>query len=124
MHGMKGADKHYGEREYGSDKQAQSQAQGQAQTHTQANPQIQEEPGSGAGAATQTQAQAQTQTQAQTQARPSQRAPIAAGSLKWQSCIRSLIGKWQILKGRQNWIFKVWVPAAALETPRGGQSRL
>ena len=72
----------------------------------------------------QTQAQAQTQTQAQTQARPSQRAPIAAGSLKWQSCIRSLIGKWQILKGRQNWIFKVWVPAAALETPRGGQSRL
>ena len=87
MHGMKGADKHYGEREYGSDKQAQSQAQGQAQTHTQANPQIQEEPGSGAGATT------QTQTQTQTQARPSQRAPIAAGSLKWQSCIRSLIGK-------------------------------
>ena len=88
MHGMKDADKHYGEREYGSDKQAQSQAQGQ------------------------------------TQARPSQRAPIAAGSLKWQSCIRSLIGKWQILKGRQNWIFKVCVPAAALETPRGSQSRL
>ena len=116
MHGMKGADKHYGEREYGSDKQAQSQAQGKAQTHTQADPQIQEEPGSGAGAA--------TQTQAQPQARPSQRAPIAAGSLKWQSCIRSLIGKWQILKGRQNWIFKVWVPAAALEIPRGSQSRL
>ena len=53
MHGMKGADKHYGEHEYGSDKQAQSQAVRQAQT-TQANPQIQEEPGSGAGAATQT----------------------------------------------------------------------
>ena len=113
MHGIQGADKHYGEHEYGSNKQAQSQAQGQAQTHTQANPQMQEEPGSGAGAAA-----------TQTQARPSQRAPIAAGSLKWQSCIRSLIGKWQILKGRQNWIFKVWVPAAALETPRGGQSRL
>ena len=69
-------------------------------------------------------AQTQTQTQAQTRARPPQRAPIAAGSLKWQSHIRSLIGKWQILKGRQNWIFKVWVPAAALEIPRGGQSRL
>ena len=122
MHGMKGADKHYGEHEYGSDKQAQSQAQGKTQTHTQADPQIQEEPGSGAGAATQTQARTQGQTQAQ--ARPSQRAPIAAGSLKWQSCIRSLIGKWQILKGQQNWIFKVWVSAAALETPRGGQSRL
>ena len=38
MHGMKGADKHYGEHEYGSDKQAQSQAQGKAQAHTQADP--------------------------------------------------------------------------------------
>ena len=48
-----------------------------------------------------TQAQAQTlaQTQAQTQARPSQRAPIAAGGLKWQSYIRSLLGNVTDLKG-------------------------
>ena len=65
-------------------------------------------------------AQAQTpdQTQAQTQARPSQRAPIAAGGLKWQSYIRSLLRNVTVLKGWQNWIFKVWIPAAGLETPR------
>ena len=61
--------------------------------HTQANPHIQEEPSSGAGGAAQTQAQAQTQT------RPSQRAPIAAAGLKWQSYIRSLLGNVTGLKG-------------------------
>ena len=70
------------------------------------------------------QAQTPAQTQAQTQARPSQRAPIAAGGLKWQSYIRSLLGNVTVLKGGQNWIFKVWIPAAGLETPRGSQSRL
>ena len=55
-------------------------------------------------------------------ARPSQRPPIAAGGLKWPSYIRSLIGNVRVLKGCQNGIFKVWSPAAKLDTPRGGQS--
>ena len=61
---------------------------------------------------------------AQTQARPSQSTPIAAGDLKWQSYIRSLLGNGIVLRGWQNWSFKVRIPAASLDTPRGGQSRL
>ena len=64
------------------------------------------------------------QNVAQTQARPSQSTPIAAGDQKWQSYIRSLLGNVTVLKGWQNWIFKVRIPAAGLETPRGSQSRL
>ena len=36
---------------------------------------------------------------AQTQARPSQSTPIAAGDLKWQSYIRSLLGNGIVLRG-------------------------
>ena len=61
---------------------------------------------------------------AQTQARPSQSTPMAAGGLKCQSYIRSLLGDVIVLERWQNWIFKVRIPAAGLDPPREGQSRL
>ena len=65
-----------------------------------------------------------TKLGAQTQARPSKSTPKAAKALKWQSYIRSLLGNVIVLRGWRNWSFKVRIPAAGLDPPRGSQSRL